>query len=176
MAMKGYSTFPKAWSLTIRCCFVSYSEHSLWGKVLPLLQMCSLPSQLGLKNRQSQSRGQPDLSRDHKTHQTIGNVTQFPGKKRIKISSKISNKYPRRYLNNRKCFLGTNRRSLKYAPKEFSKVNACARDPPWCYKNTIFSRHHRSVTHTNPEWYVLIVFSAAPCSFKLQTTVSFQVG
>ena len=29
-----------------------------------------------------------------------------------------------------KMFFRTNRRSLKYAPKEFSKVNACARDPP----------------------------------------------
>ena len=66
----------------------------------------------------------------------------------------------------------TNRRSLKYAPKEFSKVNACARDPPWCYKNIQFSRQQRSVTHSNPEWYVLTVFSAAPCSFDLQTTVS----
>ena len=51
----------------------------------------------------------------------------------------------------------TNRRSLKYAPKEFSKVNACPRDPPWCYKNAQYSRKHRTVTHTNPEWYVLIV-------------------
>ena len=49
----------------------------------------------------------------------------------------------------------TNRRSLKYAPKEFSKVNANARDPPWCYKNTQCSRQHRSVTHANLEWYVL---------------------
>ena len=49
----------------------------------------------------------------------------------------------------------TTRRSLKYAPKEFSNVNACARDPPWCYKNIQFSRQHRSVTHANPEWYVL---------------------
>ena len=32
----------------------------------------------------------------------------------------------------------TNRRSLKYAPKEFSKINTCMWDPPWCYKNTIF--------------------------------------
>ena len=66
----------------------------------------------------------------------------------------------------------TNRRSSKYAPKEFSKVNACARDPPWCYKNIQFSRQHRSVTHANPEWYVVTVFSAATCSFDLQTTVS----
>ena len=51
----------------------------------------------------------------------------------------------------------TNRRSLKYAPQEFSKVNTCARDPPWCYKNTQYSRQHRSVTHANPEWYVLTV-------------------
>ena len=29
-----------------------------------------------------------------------------------------------------KMFFKTNRRSLKYAPKEFSKVNACARAPP----------------------------------------------
>ena len=64
------------------------------------------------------------------------------------------------------------RTSLKYAPKEFSKVNTCARDPPWCYKNTQFSRQHRSVIHANPEWYVLTVSSAAPCSFDLQTTVS----
>ena len=49
----------------------------------------------------------------------------------------------------------TNRRSLKYAPKEFSKVNAWVRDPPWCYKNTQFSTQHRSVTHANPEWNVL---------------------
>ena len=69
-------------------------------------------------------------------------------------------------------FFRTNRRSLKYAPKEFSKVNACARDLPWCYINTQFSRLHRSVTHANPEWYVLTVFSAAPSSFDLQTTVS----
>ena len=54
-------------------------------------------------------------------------------------------------------FFRTNRRSLKYAPKEFSKVSACARDPPWCYKNTQYSRQHRSVTHANPEWYVLTV-------------------
>ena len=67
----------------------------------------------------------------------------------------------------------TNRRSLKYAAKEFSKVNGCARGPPWCYKNTHFPRQHWSVTHTNPEWYVLTVFSAAPCSFDLQATVSY---
>ena len=65
-----------------------------------------------------------------------------------------------------------NRRSLKYAPKEFSKVNACAWDQPWCNKNTQYSRQHRSITHANPEWYVLTVFSAAPCLFDLQTTVS----
>ena len=66
----------------------------------------------------------------------------------------------------------TNRRSLNYVHKEFSKVNTCARDPSWCYKNTQCSRQHRSVTHANPEWYVLTVFSAAPYSFDLQTTVS----
>ena len=49
----------------------------------------------------------------------------------------------------------TNRRSLRYAPKEFLKVKACTRDPPWCYKNTKFSRQHRSITHANPECYVL---------------------
>ena len=49
----------------------------------------------------------------------------------------------------------TNRRSLKYAPKEFSKVNVRAQDPPWCYKNIQFSRQHRSVTHANLEWYIL---------------------
>ena len=51
----------------------------------------------------------------------------------------------------------TKKRSLKYAPKEFSKVNVCARDLPWCYKNTQYSRQHRSVTHANSEWYVLTV-------------------
>ena len=38
-------------------------------------------------------------------------------------------------------------------------------------KLTIFQTQ-RSVTHANPEWYVLIVFSASPCLFDLQTTVS----
>ena len=51
----------------------------------------------------------------------------------------------------------TNWRSLKYAPKEFLKINACTQDPPWCHKNTQYSRQHRSVTHANPEWYVLTV-------------------
>ena len=37
-----------------------------------------------------------------------------------------------------KMIFRTNRRSLKFTLKEFSKVNECARDPPWCYKNTIF--------------------------------------
>ena len=37
--------------------------------------------------------------------------------------------------------------------------NVCTRDPPWYYKKTQFSRQHRSVTHTNLEWYVLTVFS-----------------
>ena len=75
-------------------------------------------------------------------------------------------------MNNWRWFFRTNRRSLKHAPKEFSKVNACVQDHPRCYKNTPFSRQHRSITHANPMWYVLTVFSAAPCSFDLQTTVS----
>ena len=95
-------------------------------------------------------------------------------KKRIKVGAKISNKRTCRCKKTKqlKMFFRTNRRSLKCVSKEFSKVNACARDPPWCYKNTQFSRQDRWVTHTNPEWYVLTVFSAAPCSFDLQTTVS----
>ena len=60
-------------------------------------------------------------------------------------------------INKLKMFFRINRRSLKYAPKEFSKVNACARGPPWCYKNIQYSRQRRSVTHANPEWYVLTV-------------------
>ena len=52
-------------------------------------------------------------------------------------------------------FFRTNRRSIKYAPKEFSKVNACAQDPPWCYKKTQFSWQHRSVTPTRSNTYNL---------------------
>ena len=87
-------------------------------------------------------------------------------KKRIKIGSPTNAHADVTKINKLKMVFRTNRRSLKYAPKEFSKVNACARDPPWCYKNTQYSRQHRSVTHANPEWYVLT------CSFDLQTTVS----
>ena len=58
-------------------------------------------------------------------------------------------------LTNWKWFLGPI--ALKYVPKEFSKVNTCARDPPWCYKNTQYSRQHWSVTHANLEWYILTV-------------------
>ena len=76
-----------------------------------------------------------------------------------------------RKINNWKWFLGPI--GDLYAPKEFSKVNACVRDPPWCNKITQFSRQPRSVTHTNPEWCVLTVFSTVPCSFDLQTTVSY---
>ena len=81
---------------------------------------------------------------------------------------------PTQMLKNKqlKMVFRTNRRSLKYVPKKFLKVNACARDPPWCYKNTQFSRQHTSVTHANQEGYILSVSSAVPCFFDLQTTVS----
>ena len=60
-------------------------------------------------------------------------------------------------INKLKMVFRTNRRSLKYAPKEFSKVNACARDHLDAIKHTQYSRQHRSVTHANLEWYVLTV-------------------
>ena len=64
-----------------------------------------------------------------------------------------------------------NRRSLKYAPKEFSKVNACAWDPPWCFKNlTIFQT--TQINYSRQPRVIRTVFSAAPCSFNLQTTES----
>ena len=99
---------------------------------------------------------------------------EFSGKNGSKLVQRYSTHAHADVKKNKqlKMFFMTNMRSLKYAPKEFSKVNACAQDPPWCYKNTQFSRQHRSITHANPEWYVLTVFSAAPCSFDLQTTVS----
>ena len=53
-------------------------------------------------------------------------------------------------------FFRTNRRSLKYAPEESSKVNACARIHLNVIK-TQYSRQFRPVTHANPEWYVLTV-------------------
>ena len=107
-------------------------------------------------------------------------MMQFPGQKNFQEKTDQSwrqdlQQTPTQMLKNKqlKMVFRTNRKSLKYTPKEFSKVNACAWDPPWCYKNTQFSRQYRSVTHTNPEWYVLTVSSAAPCSFDLQTTVSY---
>ena len=80
---------------------------------------------------------------------------EFSGKKRMKIGAKISKTLQK--INKLKMVFRTNRRSLKYAPKELSKVNTWARDSRWCYKNTQYSRQHRSVTDTNPEWYVATV-------------------
>ena len=66
----------------------------------------------------------------------------------------------------------TNRRSLKYAPNESLKVNACARDPPWCYKNTQCSRQHRHSYSRSPGVICTNCFSPVPCSLDLQTMVS----
>ena len=67
-------------------------------------------------------------------------------------------------INKLKMFFMTNRKSLKYAPKEFSKVNA------WCYKNTIFQT--TQINYSRQPGVIGIVFLAVPFLFDLQTTVS----
>ena len=61
-------------------------------------------------------------------------MTQFPCQKNFleKNGSKLVQRSPRRCLKNKqlKMVFRTNWKSLKYAPKEFSKDNVCARDPP----------------------------------------------
>ena len=87
---------------------------------------------------------------------TISLSKEFYGKNGSKLAQKSSTNAHADVtkINKLKMVFRTNRRTLKYAPKEYSKVNACVRDPPWCYKNTQYSRQHRSITHANLEWYV----------------------
>ena len=63
---------------------------------------------------------------------------QFPCQKNFleKNGSKLAQRYPTNAhanvtkINKLKMAFRINKRFLKYAPKEFSKVNACMRDPP----------------------------------------------
>ena len=92
---------------------------------------------------------------------------QFPCQKNFlekKNGSKLAQRYPTNTqadvtkINKLKMVFRTNRRSLKYAPKEFSKVNTCVQDPPWCYKNTqCFPDTTDQLLTPTREWYVLTV-------------------
>ena len=64
---------------------------------------------------------------------------EFSGKKKKKKKkngSKLAQRSPTNAhtdvtkINKMKMVFMTNRRSLKYVPKEFLKVNTCVRDPP----------------------------------------------
>ena len=104
------------------------------------------------QNRQETSKEQE--CRIYIGNDAISKSKEFSGKNGSKLAQRPpTNAHAK--INKLKMVFRTNRRSLKYAPKEFSKVNE--RDLPWCYKNTQYSRQHRSVTHANPEWYVLTV-------------------